>query len=132
MFFFIFLSLNPKTLQNQKYLKKYMLNKTKKWKSKTSMRVFILNKNVQTVNRAFNLPMPSLINIEIHCAFTVKCGFVPLVSQVYLGLPERVYPGIQTKVTVGGVPLAAPVGKPSGIDGCLTHVITESRQILLR
>lgn len=89
------------------------------------MRVFILNKNVQTVNRAFNLPMPSLINIEIHCAF-------PLVSQVYLGLPERVYPGLQTKVTVGGVPLAAPVGKPSGIDGCLTHVITESRQILLR
>lgn len=132
MVFFHIFKFKSKNASKSKILKKYMLNKTKKWKSKTSMRVFILNKNVQTVNRAFNLPMPSLINIEIHCAFTVKCGFVPLVSQVYLGLPERVYPGLQTKVTVGGVPLAAPVGKPSGIDGCLTHVITESCQILLR
>lgn len=56
------------------------------------MRVSILNKNVQTVNRAFNLPMPSLINLEIHSAFFFQCGFVPLVLQVYLGLPERVYP----------------------------------------
>lgn len=62
------------------------------------------------INHAFNLPMPSLMNIVIHSSFPVQCGFVPLVSQVYLGLPERVYPGLQTKVTVGGVPLAVPVG----------------------
>lgn len=62
------------------------------------------------IKHAFNLRMPSLMNILIHSAFPVQCGFVPQVSQVYLGLPENVYPGLQTKVTVGGVPLVAPVG----------------------
>jgi hypothetical protein len=52
-----------------------------------------------------------------HSAFPVHLGGLEAVSQVYVGFPESVYPGLQTNVTVGGVPLAAPVGYPLEIEG---------------